>query len=76
MSKANETDAVSKANEAGVVSEVMAQGEARSDAQQMNMIQAINSALDVMMDRDPDVVVMGEDVGYFGDVFLCTAGLQ
>ena len=76
VSKANETDAVSKANEAGVVSEVMAQGEARSDAQQMNMIQAINSALDVMMDRDPDVVVMGEDVGYFGGVFRATAGLQ
>ena len=54
----------------------MTQGDVRSDAQQMNMIQAINSALDVMMDRDPDVVVMGEDVGYFGGVFRATAGLQ
>jgi 2-oxoisovalerate dehydrogenase E1 component beta subunit len=43
---------------------------------QMNMIQAINSALDVIMDRDPDVVVMGEDVGFFGGVFRATAGLQ
>lgn len=42
----------------------------------MNMIQAINSALDTMMDRDPDVLVFGEDVGYFGGVFRCTAGLQ
>ncbi|MES2755145.1 MAG: alpha-ketoacid dehydrogenase subunit beta [Pseudomonadota bacterium] len=42
----------------------------------MNMIQAINSALDVMMERDPDVIVMGEDVGYFGGVFRATAGLQ
>ncbi len=42
----------------------------------MNMIQAINSALDVMMARDPGVVVMGEDVGYFGGVFRATAGLQ
>src|SRR6476659_2151037 len=42
----------------------------------MNMIQAINSALDVMMARDADVVVMGEDVGYFGGVFRATAGLQ
>jgi 2-oxoisovalerate dehydrogenase E1 component beta subunit len=42
----------------------------------MNMIQAINSALDVLMDRDPDIVVMGEDVGYFGGVFRATAGLQ
>ena len=42
----------------------------------MNMIQAINSAMDVMMDRDPAVIVMGEDVGYFGGVFRATAGLQ
>ncbi len=42
----------------------------------MNMIQAINSAIDVMMARDPDVIVMGEDVGYFGGVFRATAGLQ
>jgi 2-oxoisovalerate dehydrogenase E1 component beta subunit len=47
-----------------------------TDATQMNMIQAINSAMDVMMARDPDVVVMGEDVGYFGGVFRATAGLQ
>ena len=42
----------------------------------MNMIQAINSAMDVMMTRDPNVIVMGEDVGYFGGVFRATAGLQ
>jgi 2-oxoisovalerate dehydrogenase E1 component beta subunit len=42
----------------------------------MTMLQAINSALDVMMSRDPDVVVMGEDVGYFGGVFKATQGLQ
>lgn len=42
----------------------------------MNMIQAINSAMEVMMARDPDVIVMGEDVGYFGGVFRATAGLQ
>lgn len=42
----------------------------------MNMIEAINSALDVMLARDPEVVVMGEDVGYFGGVFRATAGLQ
>jgi 2-oxoisovalerate dehydrogenase E1 component beta subunit len=43
---------------------------------QMNMIEAIRSGLDVVMDKDPDVVVMGEDVGYFGGVFRCTDGLQ
>ncbi len=42
----------------------------------MNMIQAIRSAMDVCMDRDPNVVVLGEDVGYFGGVFRCTDGLQ
>ena len=47
-----------------------------SAAPRMNMIQAINSAMDVMMERDDQVVVMGEDVGYFGGVFRATAGLQ
>jgi 2-oxoisovalerate dehydrogenase E1 component beta subunit len=42
----------------------------------MNMIQAINSALDVMFERDENVVAFGEDVGYFGGVFRATAGLQ
>jgi 2-oxoisovalerate dehydrogenase E1 component beta subunit len=42
----------------------------------MNMTQAINSAMDVMMTRDPDVLVFGEDVGYFGGVFRATEGLQ
>jgi 2-oxoisovalerate dehydrogenase E1 component beta subunit len=43
---------------------------------QMNMIQAINSALDNMMDKDPTVIILGQDVGYFGGVFRCTDGLQ
>jgi len=43
---------------------------------QMNMIQALNSAMDVTMSRDPSVVILGEDVGYFGGVFRCTEGLQ
>ncbi len=41
----------------------------------MNMIQAINSAHDIMMERDPSVVVLGQDVGFFGGVFRCTDGL-
>jgi 2-oxoisovalerate dehydrogenase E1 component beta subunit len=40
------------------------------------MIQALNSAMDVMMARDPRVVILGEDVGYFGGVFRVTDGLQ
>ncbi len=42
----------------------------------MTMIQALRSAMDVMLERDPDVVVFGQDVGYFGGVFRCTEGLQ
>lgn len=41
----------------------------------MNMVRAINSALDVMLSRDPDVLIFGEDVGYFGGVFRVTDGL-
>src|SRR6202012_5018939 len=42
----------------------------------MNMVQALNSAMDIMLERDPRVVVLGEDVGYFGGVFRVTDGLQ
>lgn len=42
----------------------------------MNMIEAINSAMDVAMTLDPDVTILGEDVGFFGGVFRATAGLQ
>jgi 2-oxoisovalerate dehydrogenase E1 component beta subunit len=49
---------------------------ADAPARAMTMIEAINDALDTMLERDPDVVLMGEDIGYFGGVFRCTAGLQ
>lgn len=42
----------------------------------MTMNVALRSAMDVMLGRDDDVVVFGEDVGYFGGVFRCTEGLQ
>ena len=42
----------------------------------MTMIEAIRDAQDVMMTKDPSVVVFGQDVGYFGGVFRCTKGLQ
>ena len=40
------------------------------------MIEAIRDAMAVAMERDDNVVVFGEDVGYFGGVFRCTQGLQ
>ncbi len=42
---------------------------------QMNLVQAINSALASEMRADPDVVVLGEDVGKVGGVFRVTQGL-
>jgi len=42
----------------------------------MNIIQAVNDALRIEMRRDPDVVVLGEDVGKFGGVFRATQGLH
>jgi len=42
----------------------------------MSMVQALNSAIDVMLGRDANVIVFGEDVGFFGGVFRVTEGLQ
>src|SRR3954468_8755093 len=41
----------------------------------LNLLQAVNDALRLEMRRDPNVVVLGEDVGKFGGVFRATAGL-
>src|SRR5919106_17167 len=40
------------------------------------MIEAIRDAMDVSMGKDDNVVVFGEDVGFFGGVFRATQGLQ
>ena len=49
---------------------------AATPPRRLNMIEAINEALQVMLERDPNVVVFGEDIGFFGGVFRATAGLQ
>ena len=41
----------------------------------MTVLQAVTSALEGEMERDKDVVVLGEDVGHNGGVFRATAGL-
>lgn len=41
----------------------------------LNIVQAINQALQQEMERDPDVIVMGEDVARDGGVFRVTQGL-
>lgn len=43
---------------------------------QMNMIAALNSALDLQLQMDKNVLIFGEDVGFFGGVFRVTDGLQ
>lgn len=43
---------------------------------QMNLLQAINSALITAMTEDEKVMVFGEDVGHFGGVFRATSNLQ
>lgn len=42
----------------------------------MTLIQAINQALGLAMEKDPRVMVLGEDVGKNGGVFRATEGLQ
>ena len=40
------------------------------------LIEAVNDCFHVELERDPDVMVMGEDVGRAGGVFRATAGLR
>lgn len=42
----------------------------------MNMLQAINQALDIAMAANDKVICFGEDVGIFGGVFRATSHLQ
>lgn len=42
----------------------------------INIVQAVNQALENEMENDPTIVVYGEDVGLEGGVFRATAGLQ
>lgn len=42
----------------------------------MTMVAAINEALALALERDPETLVFGEDVGVMGGVFRATDGLQ
>jgi 2-oxoisovalerate dehydrogenase E1 component len=46
-----------------------------AEAEDMNMVQAIRDTLTQEMERDERVIVLGEDVGPKGGVFLVTDGL-
>jgi len=41
----------------------------------LNLVQAVNEALDIAMARDKTVMILGEDVGRNGGVFRATEGL-
>jgi pyruvate dehydrogenase E1 component beta subunit len=43
---------------------------------EMTLVGAINHTLDLALARDPDVIILGEDVGLNGGVFRVTDGLQ
>jgi 2-oxoisovalerate dehydrogenase E1 component subunit beta len=43
---------------------------------EMTLVEAVNLALARAMEEDPNVVVLGEDVGVNGGVFRATVGLQ
>jgi pyruvate dehydrogenase E1 component beta subunit len=42
----------------------------------LNMVKALNLALHQEMEREPDIVILGEDVGVDGGVFRVTDGLR
>ena len=42
----------------------------------MNMVQALNSTLDMKMSNDDSIILLGEDIGKDGGVFRVTDGLQ
>lgn len=42
----------------------------------INILEAVNKALQTEMQKDPTIVVYGEDAGFEGGVFRATAGLQ
>jgi pyruvate dehydrogenase E1 component beta subunit len=43
---------------------------------ELSIVEAINDAFHVELERDPSVMVLGEDVGRAGGVFRATAGLR
>lgn len=45
-------------------------------AEKLSLAKALNEGLRAAMERDPKVVLMGEDVGRLGGVFRITEGLQ
>lgn len=47
-----------------------------ADVAEVNLVEAVNLALAHELERDPDVVLLGEDIGVNGGVFRATVDLQ
>src|SRR5689334_24916134 len=47
-----------------------------SDMAELTLVEAVNDALHTELERDDNVMVLGEDVGRAGGVFRATAGLR
>ncbi|MGI9282941.1 MAG: alpha-ketoacid dehydrogenase subunit beta [Endozoicomonas sp.] len=58
------------------VSENLVRSAVDSTTKKITMVEAINLALDHAMKKDPDVVLLGEDIGINGGVFRATQGLR
>ena len=58
------------------VKEIKAKEVETSGTRTMNMVQAINDALDIALTNDPKVLLFGEDVGAMGGVFRASDNLQ
>ena len=43
---------------------------------ELTLLEAINDCFHVELERDGDVMVLGEDIGRAGGVFRATAGLR
>ena len=57
-------------------SAAVARGDDRMTTTPITLIEAITQALAWELEHDPSVLVLGEDVGRKGGVFLATEGLQ
>ena len=53
---------------------VLRQGPAQEISANPTYLEAVGAALDHEMERDPDVFIIGEDVGQFGGAFKVTKG--
>ncbi len=58
-----------------MAAETQTDGDADGASESLTLVQAVRDGLHTEMERDDDVVVMGEDVGKNGGVFRATEGL-